>query len=50
MLVRQAKIAREGAYGWTRQVLARYRGDQFHLGGNTHYVRPRFLRLTLTEM
>ena len=35
MLVRQAQIAREGAYGWTRQVLARYRGDQFHLGGNT---------------
>ena len=50
MLVRQAQIACEGAYEWTRQVLARYRGDQFHLGGNTHYVRPRFLRLTLTEM
>ena len=35
MLVRRAQIACEGAYEWTRQVLARYRGDQFHLGGNT---------------
>ena len=35
MLVRRAQIACEGAYEWTRQVLAHYRGDQYHLRGNT---------------
>ena len=34
-LVRQAQAACENAYEWTRRVLARYRGDQYHLGGNT---------------
>ena len=28
-------MACESAYEWTRQVLARYRGDQYHLRGNT---------------
>ena len=35
VLVRRAQIACQVAYEWTRQVLARYRRDQFHLGGNT---------------
>ena len=34
-LLRQAQAACENAYEWTRRVLARYRGDQYHLGGNT---------------
>ena len=35
VLVRRAQTACENAYEWTRQVLARYHGDQYHLGGNT---------------
>ena len=35
VLIRRAQTACENAYAWTRQVVARYRGDQFHLGGNT---------------
>ena len=35
VLVRRAQTAYESAYEWTRQALARYRGDQYHLGGNT---------------
>ena len=34
-LVRQARAAWENAHEWTRRVIARYRGDQYHLGGNT---------------
>ena len=34
-LVRRAQTAWENAYDWTRRVIARYRGDQYHLGGNT---------------
>ena len=34
-LVRQEQAACENVYEWTRRVLVRYRGDQYHLGGNT---------------
>ena len=49
VLIRRAQTVCEKAYAWTRKVVARYRGDQFHLGGNTPtalHVRPRLLCLT----
>lgn len=42
-IVRRSQLQCERAYEWTRQVIARYRSEQHHLGGNVPAREASFL-------